>query len=766
MSIIQVALDFINEESSFDQEITALLNISRAPASQISYNIDARLADELLEGLLKHPAIIRADISDSEQRFLSSREKSEVESPYRWLSDLLFEPSRTYSTQLYARQFENYLLGHLTVVADTYPRGSQFLRRAAFTLLAGFVRSLILSVFLLILYYIMLTKPLLRVISAVSEVNPEKPEKVRLPVPAGHAKDEVGVLVASTNIHFQTIDDNLEKLREAEARLTSHSEKLEQTVANRTDELSNRNTQLLHSNQALTEAKEQALQRAEVRADFLASMSHEIRTPLNGVLGMIGLSLDEQLSESQREQLTIAHSSGLALLELLNDILDISKVEAGKLELEQISFNLRKTVNDVAALMAQNATTRDIGLYTLVDVHFPEKVIGDPTRIRQIISNLLNNAIKFTHNGYVSIKVKFIDNQTAEIRVSDTGIGIAGENLETIFSPFAQADQHTTRKFGGTGLGLTLCRQLSEQMQGKLTVTSSLNQGSTFKLSLPMKADQNAVAPALDSRLQPLHFLLICRQDNEAFTGITAQIRHWSLTSEVITYNSVRELALQSRVFSQTTIVVFDTDSIAPQLKDHKNNNHLILIMATHHHFYPGPGLLESSGINQLIRFPIGRDKLGEILAKAVLPNDQALSKARPQTQNFARLDQHVLLVEDNQVNQLVARTILQKLGYAVTIANNGKEAIAQVNMQEFSLVLMDCHMPVMDGFEATRSIRTDSRFQSLPIVAVTANVLEGDREKCLRCGMNDYMTKPYKRHVLVAMMAKWLTAEPLSGHS
>jgi len=251
-----------------------------------------------------------------------------------------------------------------------------------------------------------------------------------------------------------------------------------------------------------------------------------------------------------------------------------------------------------------------------------------------------------------------------------------------------------------------------------------------------------------------LHFLLTCQQDNQALTGITAQIRHWDLTSEVITYKDVHEQTLESRTFNQTTIIIFDADSITPLLKGHKDNNVLTLVMTTHRHFYPEPTLPESVGVKQLIRFPIGRDKLSEILAKAALPDKNTHRRTAPRAEAFAWPDQHVLLVEDNQINQLVARTILQKPGYTVTIANNGQEAIEQVSKQEFSLVLMDCQMPVLDGYEATRNIRTDRKFGSLPIIAVTANVMERDRGKCLSSGMNDYMTKPYKREVLVDMMA------------
>ncbi len=760
MSMTQVILDFLDQKHSLDNEIRAIITISHAPASQIAYNIDARLAAELLEGLLEHPAIIHAEIIDTDNRILSSRDQPAAESPYRWLSDLLFQPTRTYSEALFVPQLTDFVLGDLYVVVDTYPGGSQFLQRATFTLMSGFVRSLILSAVLLILFYLMLTKPLVRVIAAVSEVDPETPEKVRLPVPQGHEFDEIGVLVNSTNNHLQSIDGNLEKLRKAESRLKTYSEQLEQIVDSRTKELSEKNNQLIKSNHDLRIAKEEAVKRAKARADFLANMSHEIRTPFNGVLGMISLTLEEPLSAKQKEQLNVAYSSGTALLELLNDILDISKVESGKLTLENINFDMRKTVEDVARLMAQNAHAKQVEVYSAVAPGFPERIYGDPTRIRQIVSNLVGNAIKFTEQGYVKVSLEYAHKDGVLLKVIDTGIGIDKARLDSIFSPFSQGDTQITRKFGGTGLGLTLCKQLVNHMGGALNVESTAGQGSTFSVQLPLIQDSAVPAFEIDLRLHQHKYVLIHQNENLTFHSLAEDIKYWKLPLRVLHYDKIQDLVLKKEQFAENSVVLFDSRSIAPFLVEHPDIDRLNLILVARQSIPSQTEALKLMKIQQLISAPVSRDRLYETICKVIHIHDDAAEAEDRLPEKVAKPGQHVLLVEDNQVNQLVAKTILKKLGYEVSIAHNGKEAVDTISTMDFDIVLMDCHMPVMDGYEATLKIRKNPKYDQLPIVAVTANVMQGDKEKCMQVGMNDYLTKPYEKKALAALLHKWLSGE------
>ncbi|MEH6561166.1 MAG: ATP-binding protein, partial [Marinobacter sp.] len=485
LNVAQITLDYFAAQRSMDEDIQALMEVSHNPASQIAYNIDVRLAEELLDGLLRHPATIDARIVDSENSTMAAASTSSPVSPYRWISDELFGSSRVFSRELRVSQLNNLPLGQLVVTIDTYHYGLQFLERASYTLISGLLKSLILSASLLGIFYLILTRPMLSVINALGQVKASSPEKIRLPVPPGHQQDEIGTMVEIVNQHLTRIDSTLAQLRKAENALKNYSTELEQEVESRTREISDKNHALQRGNRALVKAKEDAMRRAKARANFLASMSHEIRTPLNGVLGMLGLALESEQDSTKQHRLQIALSAGESLLGILNDILDISKVEAGKLNLENIPFDISSLIEECATLHTQQARNKGVELIAETDPSFPSQFLGDPTRIRQILNNLLSNAIKFTNSGNVRISAHYSEG-TLTIEVVDTGIGMSKEGLRRIFSPFSQADTQTTRLYGGTGLGLTLCRQLIERMQGEIKVNSKEQEGTRFTVTLPL----------------------------------------------------------------------------------------------------------------------------------------------------------------------------------------------------------------------------------------------------------------------------------------
>ncbi len=755
LNLFQVFLDYLNEKTALDQDIKALITISHTPASQIAYNIDSRLAEELLEGLLKHPSIIEAEIIDTDNRVLARKHRQLASSPYRWLSDLLFDPTRNYASQLAVQQLSNVDLGNLNVVVDTYPAGTAFLKRAAFTLISGFIKSLSLSALLLLVFYVMLTKPLLKVINAVSEVDPETPEKVRLPVPKGHQHDEIGILVESTNAHLQTIEKSLQLVRKTESRLKNYSEQLEQIVETRTRELSDKNDQMIKSNQELIIAKEEAIRRAKARASFLANMSHEIRTPFNGVLGMISLTMEEPLSDRQKRQLDVAYNSGVSLLDLLNDILDISKVEAGKLSLENISYDLRHTVEEVSSLLAQNAHAKHIELILDIDPSFPEFVYGDPTRVRQIISNLSGNAIKFTETGSVTIKM-YQEKTFIIIKIIDSGIGISANAREKIFAPFAQAYSDTTRKYGGTGLGLTLCRQLVEHMTGTLSVDSSEGEGSCFTVKIPLEVDNSSKKQPISESLRNKNLAIIYKEGSVLFEHLIKELHQWGLSTKIITYQDTATLAQQQLKVdcSPNSICLVDNPEISKLIRDEFPAKNIILVSGKN--YAENKDSQHRSFFGLHLHAPFSRAYLENALLKTA--GQKIAEKLAPHhAHSNSGEGRSVLLVEDNQVNQLVAKAILSKLGYKVITALNGQEAVDLVKTQSFDAILMDCHMPVMDGYHATRIIKSELNMKNLPIIAVTANVMHGDREKCYSAGMNDYITKPYERHVLLDVLEKWI---------
>ncbi len=502
LNLVQVTLDFFDARRSMEDEIRALMEISHSPASQIAYNIDIRLAEELLDGLLKHPAIIDARIVDPEGQVLAEASQNPFESRYRLLSDALFGPDRRFADDLRVPQLTDIPLGRLALTIDTYHYGLRFLQRSGYTVLSGFLKSLVLSIALLFIFYFVLTRPIMNVINALGRVRAETPEKVRLPVPYKHREDEIGLMVGIINDHLDTIDSSLARLRLAESAMKNYSSQLEHEVEDRTREISEKNQALLRSNQALIRAKEDAVRKARSRASFLANMSHEIRTPLNGVLGMLNLALEGELEPAQRNRLEIAVTAGQSLLSLLNDILDISKVEAGKLGLENIPFNLRNLIEECATLHGEQARRKRIDLVVDIDPELAEVYRGDPTRTRQVINNLLNNAIKFTDTGSVRIRATQMGGNL-RIDVMDTGIGMSREGLHRIFSPFSQADSDTTRLYGGTGLGLTLCRQLVERMHGQILVDSEERLGTHFTVLLPLPEDKQDQGPPREQSLPP-----------------------------------------------------------------------------------------------------------------------------------------------------------------------------------------------------------------------------------------------------------------------
>lgn len=747
LNIVQVTLDYFSARDSMEQEIRALIEISHSPASQIAYNIDIRLAEELLDGLLRHPATIDARIIDNNGQTMAAASQSSPDSRYRWISDLLFGDSRVFSQELVVPQLSDLSLGSLTVTIDTYHYGLLFLQRAGYTVISGLLKSLVLTAALLFIFFFVLTRPMLNVIGALSRVKAETPEKVRLPVPENHREDEIGLMVGVINQHLETIDSSLAQLRMAESAMKNYSSQLEQEVEDRTREISEKNDALQRGNRALVRAKEDAVRRARARANFLASMSHEIRTPLNGVLGMLGLALEGDMEQAQRNRLEIALNAGQSLLGLLNDILDISKVEAGKLSLENIPFSLRSLVEECATLHAQQARRKNIDVVADIDCDLPESFLGDPTRTRQILNNLLSNAIKFTEQGFVRIHATRY-NGNVRIDVVDTGIGMSKEGLHRIFSPFSQADSDTTRLYGGTGLGLTLCRQLVERMHGQILVDSEEHEGTHFTVNLPLpvhdEQESQPSMPAIPSLLQQVGVDIGMPRDYPHRTPIEHQLRAWGIP--------LREAAPDGEGILM--IAANESDETAAQLASSWTGTGIILV--------DRDGSAHPTKDRQILSMPLRREQLYRTLCRAAGLDTGDRARIIETPAGVSRT-LNLLLVEDNQVNQVVASSMLKKLGHTVTLAENGKQALEALQQGErrFDIVLMDCQMPVMDGYEATRNIRENPEWQDLPVIAVTANVMQGDRDDCLESGMNDYITKPYNRADLKSIIDRWAPPQP-----
>ncbi len=524
---------------------------------------------------------------------------------------------------------------------------------------------------------------------------------------------------------------------------------------------------------AMRAARDLAERVARARSAFLANMSHEIRTPMNAVLGFVELVLDTELSPEQRRSLELVRSSSEALLVILNDILDYSKIEAEHLELESISFDLPKVVHATATLLAVRAREKHLELTVDVGPDVPHLVRGDPTRVRQVLTNLIGNAVKFTEEGEVDVSVGVVgpagDLSSVRFCVRDTGIGIAAEQLATIFQEFTQADASMTRRYGGTGLGLAISRRLVMLMGGELVVTSQVGQGSEFSFTLRFPVATPAVTAAVPGRAASLggrRCLVV--DDNETNRRILRDM----LGAEGV---AVREAsradpgleALREAVRAGAS---YDLAILDAQMPDHDGFELAAAIRADAQLASTRLLILTSAGqrgdgercrqlgIQAYLTKPIARadliEAVGTVLAGAAAtagPADLVTRHSIAESRQALR----ILLAEDNPVNQQVAIAMLQKRGHLVDVANNGREAVDAIGAHHYDVVLMDIQMPEMDGFAATERIRALPQGQTLPIIALTAHALSGERERCLAHGMSGYLAKPFKAHELFAIIER-----------